>query len=57
MTTKRIIIDDSSDSEFNKEIEDDAKELSAMDEPLVPETEEVLEEEQRFWDYDDLDDW
>ncbi|MED6203273.1 hypothetical protein PIB30_113804, partial [Stylosanthes scabra] len=57
VTTERIIIDDSSDSEINKEIEDDAKELSAMDEPLVPEKEEVPEEEQRFWNYDDLDDW
>ncbi|MED6124010.1 hypothetical protein PIB30_055023 [Stylosanthes scabra] len=37
-----------SNSEINKEIEDDAKELSAMDEPLIPEKEEVLEEEQRF---------
>ncbi|MED6182823.1 hypothetical protein PIB30_032389 [Stylosanthes scabra] len=50
-------LDDSSDSEINKEIEDDAKELSAMDEPLVLETKQVPEEEQRFWDYDDLEDW
>ncbi|MED6110711.1 hypothetical protein PIB30_045349 [Stylosanthes scabra] len=55
--TERIIIDDSSDSEINKEIEDNAKEAIAIDEPLIPEMEEVPEEEQRFWDYDDLDDW
>ncbi|MED6224371.1 hypothetical protein PIB30_083286 [Stylosanthes scabra] len=55
--TERIIIDDSSDSEINKNVEDDVKEQNAMDEPLVPEEEEVPEEERRFWDYDDLDDW
>ncbi|MED6194709.1 hypothetical protein PIB30_031018 [Stylosanthes scabra] len=57
VTTERIIIDDSSDSEINKNVEDDVKEQNAMDEPLIPEEEEVPEEEQRFWDYDDLDDW
>ncbi|MED6226055.1 hypothetical protein PIB30_099738, partial [Stylosanthes scabra] len=45
VTIERIIIDDSSDSKINKKIEDDAKELSAMDEPLVPEKEEVPDEE------------
>ncbi|MED6123249.1 hypothetical protein PIB30_047404 [Stylosanthes scabra] len=57
VTTERIIIDDSSDSEINKKVEDDVKELSAMDKPLIPEEEKVPEEEQRFWDYDDLDGW
>ncbi|MED6110844.1 hypothetical protein PIB30_046728 [Stylosanthes scabra] len=46
-----------SDSEINKNVEDDVKEQSAIDEPLIPEEEEVPEEEHRFWDYDDLDDW
>ncbi|MED6127510.1 hypothetical protein PIB30_088709 [Stylosanthes scabra] len=57
VTTERIIIDDSSDSEINKNVEDDIKEQNAMDEPLIPEEEEVPEKEHRFWDYDDLDDW
>ncbi|MED6225166.1 hypothetical protein PIB30_091061 [Stylosanthes scabra] len=46
-----------SDSEINKNVEDDVKEHNAMDELLIPEEEEVPEVEQRFWDYDDLDDW
>ncbi|MED6141299.1 hypothetical protein PIB30_101982 [Stylosanthes scabra] len=57
VTTERIIIDDSSDSEINKNVENDVKEQNAMDEPLILEEEEVLEEEQWFWDYDGLDDW
>ncbi|MED6114894.1 hypothetical protein PIB30_084967 [Stylosanthes scabra] len=57
VTTERIIIDDSSDSEINKNVEYDINEQNAMDEPLIPEEEEVLKEEQWFWDYDDLDDW
>ncbi|MED6187504.1 hypothetical protein PIB30_077075 [Stylosanthes scabra] len=44
-TKEKVVINDSSDSETSKKVEDDNMELIAMDEPFVP-VEEVEEEEE-----------
>ncbi|MED6163528.1 hypothetical protein PIB30_080853 [Stylosanthes scabra] len=44
-TKEKVVIDDSSDSETSKKVEDDNMELIAMDEPFV-QVEEVEEEEE-----------